>query len=105
MGRALFAILVLYSASGAAQTMYKCTDAQGRITYSNETCEKQGLKEAGKVADRVTTMHFTEPAKPAARKDAAKAPPAQGKDDEEAGRGGGGTQVKPVNPLIEKLLK
>ena len=101
----LFAILAAWSASGAAQTMYKCTNAQGRITYSNEICEKQGLKDAGKVADRVTTMPFTEPSKPAARVDAAKATP-RSKDDEEAGRGsGGGTQIKPVVPLLEKLLK
>ena len=101
----LFLILTLWSAASAAQTMYKCTDAQRRITYSNETCEKQGLKDAGTVAERVTTMPFTEPPKPAARKDAAKAPQTPGKDDEEAGRGGGGTQVKPVVPLLEKLSK
>ena len=101
----LFLILTLWSAAGAAQTMYKCTDAQRRITYSNETCEKQGLKDAGRVADRVTSMPFTEPPKPAARKDAAKAPAAkaQAQDDAEVGRGG--TQIKPVVPLLEKLAK
>ncbi len=57
MRRTLFAILALCSAGAAAQTtMYKCTDAQGRITYSNEACDKQGLKDAGPVPDRVTTM-------------------------------------------------
>ena len=101
MRGALFAILALWAAASAAQTMYKCTDAQRRITYSNEACEKQGLKDAGKIADRVTSMPFTSPPKPAAGKDAAKAPGA--KDDAEVGRGG--TQIKPVNPLIEKLLK
>ena len=101
----LFALLALWAAAGAAQTMYKCTDARQRITYSNETCEKQGLKDAGKVADRVTTMPHTEPPKPAARVDSAKATASRGKDDEEAGRGGGGTQIKPAVPLLEKLLK
>ena len=52
--------------------MYKCTDEQRRITYSNETCEKQGLKDAGPVVDRVTSVPFTEPPKPAARKDGPK---------------------------------
>lgn len=99
----LFALLALWSAAGAAQTMYKCTDAQQRITYSNETCEKQGLKDAGPVADRVTSMPFTEPPKPAARKDAAKAPAPRPQEDAETGRGG--TQVKPVSPLIEKLVR
>jgi hypothetical protein len=98
----LFLVLTIWSATSAAQTMYKCTDAQQRITYSNETCEKQGLKDAGIVPDRVTTVPFTEPPKPASRKDAAKAPaPREG--DEEAGRGG--AQVKPVVPLLEKLSK
>ena len=100
---AWFLFLALWSAAGAAQTMYQGTDAQRRITYSNETCEKQGLKDAGTVADRVTSMPFTEPPKPAARKDAAKTTPSRERDEDEAGRGG--TQVKPVVPLLEKLSK
>ena len=103
MRGALFAILALWSAAGAAQTMYKCTDARGRVTYSNETCEKQGLKDAGTVADRVTSMPFTAPPKPAASKDAAKAPAPQKNDDADAGRGG--TQATPAVPLLEKLSK
>ena len=85
MREPLFLLLALYSASAAAQTMYKCTDAQRRITYSNEACEKQGLTEAGKVADRVTTVPFTESSKSAARKDSVTTAPSRGKDDEEAG--------------------
>ena len=83
--------------------MYKCTDAQRRITYSSESCEKLGLNDAGPVANRVTSMPFTAPPKPVARKDAAKAPVSGEKDDADAGRGG--TQVKPVVPLLEKLTK
>ena len=83
--------------------MYKCTDAQRRITYSSEACEKLGLKDAGPMADRVTSMPFTEPPKSGARKDAAKAPAAKSQDDAEVSRGG--TQVKPVVPLLEKLAK
>lgn len=104
----LLLLLWLWSAAAAAQTMYKCTDAQRRITYSSEACEKQGLKDAGKIADRVTSMPFTAPPKPATGKDAAgkdtaKAPAAQKNDDAETSRGA--TQIKPVNPLIEKSLK
>jgi Domain of unknown function (DUF4124) len=102
MRRTLFAVLALWSITGAAQTMFKCTDAQRRITYSSESCDKLGLKDAGPVADRVTSMPFTQSSKPAARKESAKAPAPRDKDAAEAG---GGTQVKPVNPLIEKLLK
>ncbi|MSQ62467.1 MAG: DUF4124 domain-containing protein [Betaproteobacteria bacterium] len=100
---AWFLFLSLWGAAAAAQTMYKCTDAQRRITYSNETCEKQGLKDAGPVADRVTSMPFTAPSKPAARKDSARAPAPGDKEDVDAGRGG--AKIKPVVPLLEKLLK
>ncbi len=81
--------LSLWAAASAAQTLYKCTDAQRRITYSSESCETLGLKDAGPVADRVTSMPFTAPSKPAARKDAEKS----------------GAQIKPVVPLLEKLAK
>lgn len=97
------ALLWLWTATATAQTMYKCTDSQRRITYSNEACEKQGLTDAGKVADRVTSMPFTAPPKPAAGKDAAKAPAPPRNDGADGVRGG--TQIKPANPLIEKILK
>jgi uncharacterized protein DUF4124 len=73
--RAGILLLCLWAPVCAAQTMYKCTDSQRRITYSNEACEKQGLKDAGPVVDRTTSMPFTEPQKPAAGKGPAKAPP------------------------------
>ena len=86
-----------------AQTMYKCTDARQRVTYSNESCEKLGLKYAGPVADRTTSMPFVPPPQPAARKEAAKAPAPRAKDDADVGRGG--TQITPIVPLLEKLSK
>jgi hypothetical protein len=103
MRAAILVLLWLWSAAAVAQTMYKCTDAQRRITYSNEACEKQGLKDAGQVADRVTTMPFTAPPQPAPRKDAAKTPAVREKDDVETVQRG--TQIKPVIPLLEKLSK
>ena len=98
---ALVALLALCSVSADAQTMFKCTDAQRRITYSNEACDKQGLRDAGKIADRVTTMPFTAPQKPAARKETDTAP-ASGDDVETVQRG---ARIKPVVPLLEKLAK
>jgi hypothetical protein len=80
-----------------AQTMYKCLDSQRRVTYSNVSCEKQGLSDAGPVADRVTSMPFTAPPKPAAAAPAK--PPA------EAAEPADGTQPKPVTPPLEKLSK
>ena len=108
MRGALFAILALLAANAAAQTTYKCTDAQGRVTYSSEACDKLGLKDAGKMADRVTTMPLGPAPKPTARAeargDAPKSPAAKSKHDAEVSHGGG-TQVKPVVPLLEKLSK
>jgi len=96
-------LLCLWAPVGAAQTTYKCTDAQQRVTYSSEPCEKLGLKNAGPIPDRVTSMPFTAPAKPAARKDPAKPQAPRAQDDAEVVRGS--TQIKPVVPLTEKLAK
>ena len=96
--RLTIALLVsLLPAAALAQTTlpqtYKCVDERRQVTYSNVVCEKQGLRDAGPVADRTTTMPFTEPArKPAAAKPAAQPEPPAG-------------QIKPLNPLIEKLVK
>ena len=90
-------LAALWSAAALAQTplppTYNCVDERRQVTYSNVVCEKQGLRDAGPVADRTTTMPFTEPArKPAAANPAAQPEPPAG-------------QIKPVNPLIEKLVK
>jgi hypothetical protein len=95
--------LSLWSAAGAAQTMYKCIDARQRITYSSEACEKLGLKDAGPVADRTTTMPFVPAQKSASRTETARPPAARDGDGAESGDGG--AQVKPVVPMPEKLSK
>lgn len=113
-----FLVLMVWSAAAAAQTMYKCLDGQRRVTYSNVSCEKQGLTDGGPVAERTTSMPFTAPPKPAPRTaTGARAEPAErgapavrsepiapalSKDDAEAGRGA--VQVKPASPLIQKLV-
>jgi hypothetical protein len=94
----LFALTAL-PAVALAQT-YKCVDAQKRITYSNTACEKQGLKDAGPVADRIMTVPATEMPKPAPRKEPAKSPRAA--EDADAGKG---APMKPVVPQTEKLAK
>ena len=70
----LLALLAALPAAALAQT-YKCVDAQKRITYSNTACDKQGLKDAGPIADRVMTVPAGETRKPAARPEPAKAAP------------------------------
>ena len=70
----LLALLAALPAAALAQT-YKCVDAQKRVTYSNTTCDKQGLRDAGPVADRVMTVPATEMQKGAPRKEPAKTLP------------------------------
>lgn len=87
-----------------AQTMYKCLDASRRVTYSNITCDKQGLNSAGTVEERVTSMPFTAPPKPAAAPAGVSAAPRpQAQNDAEVG--GPAAQIKPVVPILEKLAK
>src|SRR5215468_6981569 len=38
----------------AAQT-YKCTDKNGKVTYSGKKCSDLGLKDAGEVKDQIQT--------------------------------------------------
>ena len=58
---ALACLLLACPAPSAAADSYKCTDARGGIVYSNETCEKQGLRDAGPVRERLTTMPSVSP--------------------------------------------
>lgn len=52
----LLALPFLFAACGAAaQGMYKCKDAAGKITYSGHECHLLGLQPAGEVADRMNT--------------------------------------------------
>ena len=95
-------LLSVWAPIGAAQTMYKCLDDSRRITYSNVPCEKQGLKDGGAVADRVTTMPSGAAALPTQK---LKPPVEMPKANKDGEVDRGGAQLKPVNPLIEKLAK
>lgn len=101
----LAALFPLFALPAQAQTMFKCKDGRGQTTYSNETCAKQGLTDAGPVADRTTVMPFTAAPRPAARdatKDAARKD--DPRNDPEALRPGPAATVKPVVPLTDRLL-
>ena len=94
-------VALLCPVAAGAQTMYKCLDGRA-VTYSNTPCEKLGLKKAGEVADRVTTLPSLAPA-------AAKSPSTSGA---QTGAVPGNevdlpktSTTRPVNPLIEKLSK
>ncbi|MSQ54347.1 MAG: DUF4124 domain-containing protein [Betaproteobacteria bacterium] len=61
MRPALLAVLALSLApatAGASET-YKCLDKGGRVTYSNVTCEKLGLRLASIVIERVSVIATT----------------------------------------------
>jgi hypothetical protein len=109
MRATLALLLACLPAAAGAQTMYKCFDAQKKVTYSNIACDKQGLTAAGVVEDRVTSMPFTAPPKPAASKPAAPAPasgdakPPAPKIDAEAG--GPAVQIRPIVPVLDKMVK
>ena len=105
MKRLALTVFTLWAPLAGAQTMYKCVDAQKRITYSNTTCEKQGLKDAGPVADRTTPV----PGVPAAAPSSSKTAPRPAEKASTAERDEfdtrGTTQVKPVVPLLERAVK
>ena len=95
-------MLALVPACSYAQETFKCRESSGSIVYSNVKCDKQGLKDAGPVRDRLTTLPATSPTgQPAAAKDAR--PPARKDDDAENKRPA--PKIQAVNPLIEKLAK
>lgn len=97
------AIAALAAGSLTAAELSKCLDRSGHVTYSSERCEVQGLKSAGPIRERTTVIPAPgTSARPAARDFVQK---------EAAGKDAGGelraspVQIKPVNPLVEKLLK
>lgn len=108
----LFAVLILYYPTAQAEsTTNKCTDGK-QITYANMPCEKLGLTSAGKIKDAVTVVPATPKAKtkPPENSDSAQS---EGKDVAAAVVAEGDADVdmpapvkiKPVNPLIEKLMR
>ena len=69
----------MLSGGAAAQAMYKCKDAAGKITYSGRECHLIGLTDAGEVTGRAVVTPFvkSKPSTPAPAADApAKAPTA-----------------------------
>ncbi len=67
----------LLCAQAAAQDMYKCKDAAGKITYSGKECSLLGLTSAGEVTGRASVtpaLQFQPPAPAAPMRPAAAAP-------------------------------
>ena len=82
----------------------KCTDGK-QVTYANLPCEELGLKPAGLVRDRVTVV----PAAPKPKKIPTESSSTDSNQPDDRGEGevaaSGRGQIKPINPLIEKLTR
>jgi len=102
------ALLFCRSNAYAESTANKCTDGK-QITYANMPCEKLGLKSIGPVKDAVIVVPATKIPK--------KNPPAdpekkhfEKNDAQAAGVSEGDAPeppaiIKPVNPMVEKMLQ
>ncbi len=86
----------------AQSTATKCTDGKV-ITYANMPCEELGLKSAGKIKNAVTVVPaIRAPQKsPPKNPDIKRSEPAEDTETDTAGAG----KIKPINPLLEKLLQ
>ena len=67
----LGAFALAFCAAASAQTMFKCKNASGRITYTAQECKELGLKDAGEVKGEVNVAPAD---RPAPRPKAARAP-------------------------------
>ena len=67
---------LMLAAPATAQSLYKCVDARGRISYLGHACESAGLKSAGEIREQlnVSPAYQPPPAPPAARPPAAVKP-------------------------------
>ena len=56
-------IALFFAAAGFAGACfadtYKCVDKAGRVTYSNSTCDRLGLRFASLVSERVSVIAMT----------------------------------------------
>lgn len=107
------ALFFCYPIAHAESTTSKCTDGK-TITYANIPCEELGLVSAGPVKKAVTIV----PATPVSQISPQKNPPGKpaensgkkgGEKDKDKGNepvadGEGAEKIKPINPLLEKLM-
>jgi hypothetical protein len=63
----LAAFSLALCAEAAAQGMFKCKDAAGKITYAGQECDKLGLTDAGEVKGRTSIAPAYKPPPDAGR--------------------------------------
>ncbi len=98
-----FGLLLAPPGASIAQPMFKCLKGTA-VTYSNTSCEQLGLKSAGQVRDRVTTLPMggsTQAKGPSGPAGKPQSPIAKENQIDMPAT----STIKPVNPLIEKLAK
>lgn len=104
LGVAMAALIALVPWPGAAQAeLYKCTDGHA-TTYSSTACDKLGLKSAGAIRDRLTIINAPAAARQEAPKSNAPATTTSAEDEEQRARKSAAA-IKPINPLVDRLVK
>jgi len=88
----LAAVALLLSGELAAQT-FKCTNPDGKITYSGMKCSELGLKDAGEVKDQVNVSPAYKPPHGAVESRPSPAPAAKAPNPEIPA-----TTEEPANP-------
>ena len=96
-------LLLILPGTSIAQPMYKCLKGTA-VTYSNTSCDQLGLKSAGQVRDRVTTLPMGGSTQAKGPSGPAGKPQSQIAKENQIDMPATST-IKPVNPLIEKLAK
>lgn len=75
MRGALLLLALALPGLAAAQGLYKCRDAAGKITYAGRECAQMGLKDAGEIRDVMSSSPALPVPKP--KPEAAPPPPSQ----------------------------
>ena len=95
-------LMAAASCPAGAQSLYKCVKDKA-VTYSSTPCEQLGLRPGGEIQDRVTTMPLGQPGQKTVPVTRPRSGTASGQENEiELPRT---STLRPVSPLIEKLVK
>lgn len=100
------AIILFLPFVDAQATTYKCLEGR-KVTYANMPCEELGLTSVGPVKNKVSVMPATPVAKSSPTDSGKQDQPVEqdtAKNDSDDGRIPKDTGIKPVNPLVKKML-
>lgn len=113
LARIVLSIALIFCSpiSNAESSMNKCTDGK-RITYTNEPCGKIGLNSAGPIKNAVTVLPVTtkllkDPTEKTGKKHVNDNDVSRNKaptDESSGADASSATTIKPINPLVNKML-